>query len=61
MAMRFKEILAILSVVVSLVAIPVAIGWYHNGYVLGRHPPGTKVITLSGVAESGAWTLDHLS
>ncbi|MHC4585387.1 MAG: c-type cytochrome [Planctomycetota bacterium] len=58
--MRLKEILAALSVLVSLAIIPVAVGWYHKGYVLGRYPTGTKVITLSGVAESGAWTMDKV-
>lgn len=58
--MRLKEMLATLSVLVSLIAIPVLVGWYHNGYVLGRHPAGTKVITLYAVAESGAWTLDKV-
>ncbi len=58
--MRFKEILATLSVVVSLVAIPVSIGWYHNNYVLGAYPETDKVITLWAVAKDGAWTLDKV-
>ncbi len=58
--MKFKEILATLSVLVSVIALPFVIGWYHNGYVLGRYSEGTKVVTLSGVAEGGAWTLDKV-
>lgn len=56
--MKLKEVLATLSVLVSLVALPLLIGWYHDSYVLGGHPGATKVITLSGVAEKGVWTLD---
>ena len=58
--MKFKEILATVSVIVSIIALPLVIGWYHNNYVLGAYPEGTKVITLSAVAKGGAWTLDKV-
>jgi plastocyanin len=58
--MKFKEMLAALSVVVSLVAIPVAVGWYHNNFVLDGYPEANKVFTLSAVTESGVWTLDKV-
>lgn len=58
---RFKEILASVSVVISLALIPIVVEGYHNNYVLGKYPAGTKVFTLSGVTETGAWTLEKVN
>jgi plastocyanin len=59
-AMKFQETLATLSVLISIVAVPLLISWYQNDVVLGAYPPGTKVITLSGMADGGVWTLDRV-
>ena len=59
--MKFKETFATLSVVISIVALPLVISWYHNSCVLGAYPEGVKVITLSGMSEGGVWTLDRVN
>ncbi|MHC4143846.1 MAG: c-type cytochrome [Planctomycetota bacterium] len=59
--MKLKEILATLSVVISILAMPLVINWYHTSCVLGAHPEGTRVITLSGMAEGGIWTLERVN
>lgn len=59
--MRSKEVIAALSVLVGIVAVPCLVGWYHNGYVLGAYPEQTRVITLYAVAERGVWTLEKVN
>jgi hypothetical protein len=57
---RLKEIAATACVIVGLVAVPVGIKQYHTDRIIGQYPAGSKVITLSGVAEDGSWTLGNV-
>jgi mono/diheme cytochrome c family protein len=54
-----KEKLAIASVVIVLVAIPLTVFYYQNIYRPSRY--ADRVITITGVGDRGVWTLDGVS
>ena len=58
---RISEIIATISVLASFVFIPVGIVKYHRDYVLAGGEGITKVISLTGVAKDGVWTLDDVN
>lgn len=56
-----KEKLAALSVLVVILAVPGTIGWYQYVHVPAKNPPDVKVFDITGVAETGSWTLEHVN
>lgn len=59
--MKVKELLAALSVLLTMVGVPVLVRAYHANQVLSSAPAGAKVFTLSGVADNGVWTLESVN
>lgn len=57
---NWKEALGILAVVVMLVALPLGLWHWRTGVVPHRYPPGTKIITLTAIANGGIWTQDEI-
>ena len=54
-----KEKLAVVSVVVVLVAVPLTVFYYQNIYRPSRY--ADRVIAITGVGNRGVWTLDGVS
>lgn len=54
--MQLRETFAAGGVLASLVAVPLIISGYHQGYVLGRYGTDARVVTLTGVGRDGVWT-----
>lgn len=58
--MIWKEAAAVLVSVIVLVGLPLAL-WYWRSVVLPHHyPSGSKVITLTAVANGGIWTEEEV-
>ena len=58
--MRVKEAAGILAVVVVLAGLPLLLGYWRTVLLAHRYPPGTKVITLTAVANGGIWTQEEV-
>jgi heme/copper-type cytochrome/quinol oxidase subunit 2 len=59
-SMSWKEPVGVLAVVLVLVGLP-GLLWYWRAVALPhRYPPGTKIITLTAVADGGIWTQDEV-
>jgi len=56
-----QETIAALLVLLSIVAVGVAVAWYGSAAVPGAGEPGVVVFNLTGVASSGVWTLDEVN
>ncbi len=54
--MRWKEAAGILAVVLILVGLPLLLEYWRAVLLVHRYPPGTKIITLTAVANGGIWT-----
>lgn len=61
MMMRHCETVAAIGVLLSLVAVPLAVGWYHEKQVLQKQSGPPKVIALTGVAKDGVWTTEEVN
>ncbi len=57
---NWKEALGIFAVVVMLVALPLGLWHWRTGVVPHRYPPGTKIITLTAIANGGIWTQEEI-
>ena len=58
--MKWKEAAGVLAVVLVLAGLPVLL-WYWRAVVPAhRYPPGTKLITLTAVANGGIWTQEEV-
>ncbi len=58
--LKWKEIAGVLAVLMVLLGLPVLLWYWRDVMVAHRYPPGTKVITLTAVADGGIWTLDNV-
>jgi heme/copper-type cytochrome/quinol oxidase subunit 2 len=59
--LTWKELAGVLSVILILAGLPLLL-WYWEAVAVANHyPPGTKVITLTAVAEGGIWTMDDVA
>ena len=57
---KYKEATGILAVVLVLAGLPLLL-WYWQAVSLAhRYPPGTKVITLTAIANGGIWTQEEI-
>lgn len=59
-AMKWKEFAGVLVVLVVLLGLPMLLWYWRTAAVAHRYPPGTKVITLTAVADGGIWTLEEV-
>lgn len=59
--MTWKEAAGVLSVVMILVGLPLLLWYWRSAVVAHRYPPGTKVITLTAVADGGIWTQEEIA
>lgn len=57
--MTWKEAAGVLAVLVTLAGLPLLL-WHWRVGVLNRYPPGTKVITLTAIANGGIWTQEDV-
>lgn len=59
---NLKEILALLSVLLVLIGLPIAIWWYELTYLPSRHPDGTRLVNLTAKVEQKKclWTLEQV-
>ncbi len=55
--MKLKETMAALSVVLSLIGVPVLVGCYHQHHIRAGYSPETKIINVTGVGDAGVFTL----
>ena len=55
-ATRWKEAAAVLTVVVLLVGLPLLLSYWRSVGLPHRFPVGSKIITLTAIADGGVWT-----
>ncbi len=58
--MKWKEAAAVLSVVLSLVGLPLLLWHWKAVASVDHYAPGTKLITLTAVADGGYWTEEEV-
>lgn len=57
--MTWKEVAGVLAVVLVLLGLPLLL-WYWQAVGLAhRYPPGTRLITLTAIADGGIWTQEE--
>lgn len=55
-----KEVAGVLAVLLVLVGLPLLL-WYWRAVVPAhRYPPGTKLFTLTAIADGGIWTQEEI-
>lgn len=59
-SMTWKEIAGVLAVLLVLVGLPVVLWHWRHVTSVDRYPTGTKIITLTAVAQGGVWTQDDV-
>lgn len=58
--LSWKEAAGVLAVFLVLAGLPLLL-WYWRTVALAHHyPPGTKIITLTAVADGGIWTREEV-
>ena len=58
--MTWKETAGVVAVLLVLVGLPLLLWHWRTGVLSHRYPPGTKVITLTAVADGGIWTREEI-
>ncbi len=58
--MKWKEAAGVLAVVLVLAGLPVLLWYWRAVAPAHRYPPGTKLITLTAVANGGIWTQEEV-
>jgi mono/diheme cytochrome c family protein/plastocyanin len=61
MSMRMKENLAVVSVLLILLGLPVAIFGYEKYHLLRSYPPGVKVFNVTAIAAGGIFTTERVA
>jgi heme/copper-type cytochrome/quinol oxidase subunit 2 len=59
-ALNWKETTGVLAVLLVLLGLPLVLWHWRVAVVTHRYSPGTKVITMTAVADGGIWTLDEV-
>lgn len=59
-ALKWKEAAGVLAVLLVLLGLPLVLWHWRTAVVAHRYPPGTKIITMTAVADGGIWTLDDV-
>ena len=57
---RLKEATAALTVALVLVGLPLLLWYWRSVALLHRYPLGSKVITLTAIADGGVWTQEEV-
>jgi heme/copper-type cytochrome/quinol oxidase subunit 2 len=57
---KVTEGVAAASVVLILAGVPGLLWYWRAVYVPGRHPPGSKIIDMTAIADGGIWTTDRV-
>lgn len=58
--MTWREAAGVLAVVAVLVGLPLLLWYWRASVSANHHPPNTKIITLTAVADGGIWTHDQI-
>lgn len=58
--MIWKEAAAVLAVILVFVSVPLLLWYWRAVVVVDHYPPGTKIITLTAVADGGYWTQEEV-
>ena len=58
--MTWKEAAGVLGVLLVLIGLPLLLWYWQAVYMVHHYPPGTKVITLTAVADGGIWTQEEV-
>jgi heme/copper-type cytochrome/quinol oxidase subunit 2 len=56
----WKEVAAALVVLLTLVGLPPLLWYWKASVVPARYPPGTKIFTLTALADGGIWTQEEV-
>ena len=59
--MRWKEAGAVVAVLLVLAGLPLLLWAWRSVLLPHRYPPGTKIITLTAVANGGIWTQQEIT
>ena len=59
-ATRWKEASAALTVVLVLVGVPLLLWHWRSVELPHRYPAGSKIITLTAIADGGVWTQEDV-
>ncbi len=57
---RWKEAAAVLVVLATMVGLPLLLWYWRVVSLPHRYPPGTKVVTLTALANGGIWTEEEV-
>jgi heme/copper-type cytochrome/quinol oxidase subunit 2 len=58
--MKWKEAAGVSAVLLVLVGLPLLLGYWRRDALPHRYPPGSKIFTLTAVANGGLWTQDQV-
>ena len=58
--MTWKEAAGVLAVLLVLQGLPAVLWYWHSVGIAHGYPPGTKLFTLTAVADGGIWTQDEV-
>lgn len=58
--MGWKEATGVLAILLVLVGLPLLLWYWREIALMHRYPAGTKVITLTAVANGGIWTQEEV-
>ncbi len=58
--MTAKEIAGVLGVVLVLLGLPLLLWAWQAGTLETPYPPGTRIITLTAIADGGIWTKEDV-
>ena len=56
----WKEAAGVLTVVLVLLGLPLLLWYWRDAVLAHRYPPGTKIISLTAVADGGIWTQEEI-
>ena len=59
-ATRWKEAAAALAVALVLIGLPLLLWYWRSVGLQHRYPVGSKIITLTAIAEGGVWTQEEV-
>jgi heme/copper-type cytochrome/quinol oxidase subunit 2 len=58
--MKWKEAAGVSAVLLALVGLPLLLGYWRTVALPHRYPAGSKIFTLTAVANGGLWTQDQV-
>ena len=61
MNIKLQEIVAVIAVLVSIVAVPMTIWWYEDHHLQSQYGPDVRIIKLTASAGQGRITEDYVA